>query len=57
MVPQGEQLSGSVQAHLDPKLMWRDAEEGLELADEMERRNLHLARDIHDRNGALVLFP
>ena len=36
MMPPGEEMLGSVQTRLDPKLMWRDAEDGLELANEMK---------------------
>ena len=55
--PAREQLLGGVQARPDPKLVGRDAEDRLELPDEMKRRDLHLAREVRDRRGRLVQFP
>jgi hypothetical protein len=52
-----EQVLGGVQACLDTKLVGRDAEDGLELPDEMKRRNLHLAREVRYRRLELARFP
>ena len=49
MVPHREQVLGGIQAGLDAKLVGRDAEDGLELPDEMKRRDLHLAREVRYR--------
>jgi hypothetical protein len=57
MVPHREQVLGGVQACLDTKLVGRDAEDGLELPDEMKRRNLHLAREVCYRRRGLARFP
>lgn len=46
MLPHREQMLSGVQACLDTKLVGRDAEDGLELPDEMKRRNLYLAREV-----------
>jgi hypothetical protein len=46
MVPCGEEMLGGVQAHLDTKLVWRDAEDGLELSDEMKRRDPHFGCEV-----------
>jgi hypothetical protein len=46
MLPHREQVLGGIQARLDTKLVGRDPEDGLELPDEMKRRNLHLAREL-----------
>jgi hypothetical protein len=56
VLARGEEVFGGIQARLDTKLVWRDAEDGLELADEMERRDLHLAGDLRYRTSGLVLF-
>ena len=55
-MPRGEEALGGVQAGLDPKLVWRYTEDGLELADEMERRDLHLAGERRYGEGGLALF-
>ena len=57
IVPGGEKVLGDVQTPLDTKLVWRDAEDGLELADEMERRDLHLAGEFRDRTSGLAAVP
>jgi hypothetical protein len=57
MLPHREQALGGVQACLDPKLVGRDAEDGLELPDEMKRRNLHLAREVGYGRRRLARFP
>jgi hypothetical protein len=46
MLAQREQLLGEVQARLDPKLVGRHAEGGLELPDEMKRRDVQVACDV-----------
>jgi hypothetical protein len=56
MLPRREQVSGGVQACLDPELVGRDAEDGLELPDEMKRGNLHLAREVGDGRRGLARF-
>jgi hypothetical protein len=43
-----EQLAGPVQASLDPVLVRGGAEHRLKLADEMERRDPHLPRQVGD---------
>ena len=54
--PGGKEVLCGVQADLDAKLVWRDAEDGLELADEMEWRDLHLAREVrYGRRGIALL--
>ena len=52
----GEQVLGGVQAGLNAKLVWRDAEDGLELPDEMKWRDLHLAREVRYRRRGIALF-
>ena len=48
-------LSG-IQTHLNAKLVRCDAEHRFELADEVERRDLHFAREVCDRWGELALL-
>jgi hypothetical protein len=36
--------------------VWRDAEDGLELADEMEGRDLYFAGELRYRASGLALF-
>jgi hypothetical protein len=57
MVAHREQALGRVQACLDTKLVGRDAEDGLELPDEMKWRDLHLAREVRYRRRRLAQFP
>jgi hypothetical protein len=57
MLPHREQVLGGIQACLDTKLVGRDAEDGLELSDEMKRRNLDLAREVCYRRRGLARFP
>jgi hypothetical protein len=57
MVPHREEVLGGVQARLDTKLVGRNAEDGLELADEMKWRDLHLARDVRYRRRGFAQFP
>ena len=56
IVPRGEEVLGEAQARLDPKLVWRHTEDGLELADEMKRRDLHLAGEFRYGGRGLALF-
>ena len=44
-----EQLLGTIEAHLNSILMWSDAEQRLELSDEVIGRDPHLARKRFDR--------
>ena len=44
----GEQLLGTIEACLNSKLMWCDAEQCLELPDEVVGRNSHFARECRD---------
>ena len=57
MVTRREQVLGGVQAGLDPKLAGCDAEDSLELPDEMKRRNLNLAREVRYRRRGLAQLP
>jgi hypothetical protein len=57
MLPHREQALRGVQACLDTKLVGRDAEDRLELPDEMKRRNSHLARQLRYRRRGLARFP
>ena len=56
MLPHGEEVLGGLEPRLDTKLVWRDAEDRLELADEMERRDLHHASELCNGGGGLALF-
>jgi hypothetical protein len=49
-------MLGGVQAQLNTKLVWRDAEDGFELPDEMKRRDPHLGGEIRYGRRGLALF-
>jgi hypothetical protein len=57
VLPHRQQVPGGVEACLDTKLVRRDAEDGIELPDEMKRRNLYLAREVRYRPRGLAQFP
>jgi hypothetical protein len=48
MIPLGQQQLGAIQASLDTELVRSLSEEGLELANEMVRRDTDLVRDVLD---------
>ena len=52
----GEQLLRELDARGDAELMRRDAEDCFELANEMERGDAHLARELLDRRRRLARF-
>lgn len=47
-------MPGGIEACLDAELVRREAEHRLELPDEMERGDLHLAREVGYRRGGLA---
>ena len=57
IVSRREEVLGGIQARLDPKLVRRHTEDGLELADEMERRDLRLPGELRYGGGGFALFP
>jgi hypothetical protein len=56
VIASGEQLLRELDARGDAELMRRDAEDGLELADEVIGRDAHLARELLDRRRRLARF-
>jgi hypothetical protein len=56
VIASGEQLLRELDARGDAELMRRDAEDRLELADEMKRGDAHLARELLDRRRRLARF-
>lgn len=57
MLAHRQQVSGAIEARLDSELVRRQAEDGLELADEMKRRDVDFAREVHDGRRRLSSLP
>jgi hypothetical protein len=50
-------MSGVIESRLNAKLVRRRAEDRLELANEMKRRDMELARQVFDRWRRLASLP
>jgi len=56
MFAQREQMPGAIEPGLDSELVRRQPEDRLELADQVKRRDVDLAREVHDRQRPLAIF-
>ena len=56
MLAQGQQMPGELDPRRLTELMWRGAEDGFELPDEMKRRDIDLARKLSDRERSVTRF-
>ena len=51
-----KQMPGAIEPGLDSELVRRQTEDRLELADKVKRRDVELAREIHDRRRRLAIL-